>query len=32
MLEKACKDLGVEMIQGPHCYSFLRVISAFAKD
>ena len=31
MLEKACKDLGVEMIQGPHCYSFFEGNISFAK-
>ena len=31
MLEKACKDLGVEMIQGPHCYSFFEGNINFAK-
>lgn len=31
MLEKACKDLGVEMIQGPHCYSFFEGNLSFAK-
>jgi len=31
MLEKTCKDLGVEMIQGPHCYSFFEGNISFAK-
>ena len=31
MLEKACEDLGVEMIQGPHCYSFFEGNISFAK-
>ena len=31
MLEKACNDLGVEMIQGPHCYSFFEGNINFAK-
>ena len=31
MLEKTCKDLGVEMIQGPHCYSFFEGNINFAK-
>ena len=31
MLEKACNDLGVEMIQGPHCYSFFEGNISFAK-
>ena len=31
MLEKACKDLDVEMIQGPHCYSFFEGNISFAK-
>lgn len=30
LLEK-CKQLGVEMIEGPHCYSFFEGNSAFAK-
>ena len=31
MLEKACNDLGIEMIQGPHCYSFFEGNISFAK-
>ena len=31
MLEKACNDLGVEMIKGPHCYSFFEGNISFAK-
>ena len=31
MLEKACEDLDVEMIQGPHCYSFFEGNISFAK-
>ena len=31
MLERACNDLGVEMIQGPHCYSFFEGNISFAK-
>jgi hypothetical protein len=30
LLEAACKDLGVEMIAGPHCYSFFEGNAAFA--
>lgn len=30
-LETACKDLGVELIEGPHCYSFFEGNAAFAK-
>lgn len=30
LLEK-CKELGVEMVQGPHCYSFFEGNEAFAK-
>lgn len=29
-LEAACKKLGVEMLQGPHCYSFFEGNDAFA--
>ena len=29
LLEKKCQDLGVEMIAGPHCYSFFEGNSAF---
>lgn len=31
LLQEKCKDLGVEMIEGPHCYSFLEGNAAFAK-
>jgi len=30
LLEAACKDMGVEMISGPHCYSFFEGNAAFA--
>lgn len=30
-LFEKCKELGVEMIEGPHCYSFLEGNSAFAE-
>ena len=30
-LSKICKDLGVEMLEGPHCYSFFEGNAAFAK-
>ena len=30
MLQKACGELGVEMIEGPHCYSFFEGNAAFA--
>lgn len=30
LLESACDDLGVEMIAGPHCYSFFEGNDAFA--
>ncbi|UYV39310.1 DUF1638 domain-containing protein [Rhodobacteraceae bacterium D3-12] len=30
MLQKKCDDLGVEMIPGPHCYSFFEGNDAFA--
>jgi hypothetical protein len=30
-LEAACAELGVEMIAGPHCYSFFEGNAAFAK-
>ncbi len=30
-LEAACASLGVEMIQGPHCYSFFEGNAAFAQ-
>jgi len=29
-LRKKCEELGVEMVEGPHCYSFLEGNSAFA--
>lgn len=31
LLEVACKDLGVEMIAGPHCYSFFEGNDRFAE-
>ena len=31
LLKAACDELGVEMIEGPHCYSFLEGNEAFAK-
>ena len=30
LLEAACDEMGVEMIQGPHCYSFFEGNDAFA--
>jgi len=30
MLQKTCAELGVEMIEGPHCYSFFEGNAAFA--
>ena len=30
LLQTACKKLGVEMVQGPHCYSFFEGNEAFA--
>lgn len=30
LLQKKCKELGVEMLQGPHCYSFFEGNDAFA--
>ncbi|MCX7301433.1 MAG: DUF1638 domain-containing protein [Rhodobacterales bacterium] len=30
LLQVACERLGVQMIQGPHCYSFLEGTAAFA--
>jgi hypothetical protein len=30
-LSKICKDMGVEMLEGPHCYSFFEGNSTFAK-
>ncbi|MBW4708131.1 DUF1638 domain-containing protein [Roseobacter sp. YSTF-M11] len=32
LLEAACKELGVEMIAGPHCYSFFEGNDRFAKQ
>jgi len=29
LLQKACADLGVEMIAGPHCYAFFDGLTAF---
>lgn len=29
-LERLCQDLGVEMVSGPHCYSFFEGTDAFA--
>ncbi|WP_170424527.1 DUF1638 domain-containing protein [Ruegeria arenilitoris] len=29
LLQKACQDMGVEMIKGPHCYSFFEGNQAF---
>jgi hypothetical protein len=31
LLLQKCKDLGVEMVEGPHCYSFFEGNEAFAK-
>lgn len=31
LLEAKCKELGVELIQGPHCYSFFEGNAAFAQ-
>ena len=31
LLQKKCKELGVEMLQGPHCYSFFEGNAAFAE-
>ncbi|MEP5152906.1 DUF1638 domain-containing protein, partial [Planktotalea sp.] len=31
LLEAKCEELGVEMIQGPHCYSFFEGNAAFAE-
>lgn len=31
LLETRCKELGVEMIQGPHCYSFFEGNDQFAR-
>ena len=30
LLQKKCADLGVEMVEGPHCYSFFEGNEAFA--
>lgn len=30
LLEQACRDLGVEMVAGPHCYAFYEGLDAFA--
>ncbi len=30
LLQEKCKDLGVEMLEGPHCYSFFEGNAAFA--
>ncbi len=30
LLQEKCKELGVEMIAGPHCYSFFEGNDAFA--
>ena len=32
LLDAKCKELGVEMIAGPHCYSFFEGNEAFAKS
>ncbi|WP_108858504.1 DUF1638 domain-containing protein [Ruegeria sp. Alg231-54] len=29
LLQKACKEMGIEMIKGPHCYSFFEGNQAF---
>jgi len=31
LLQQKCKELGVEMIEGPHCYSFFEGNAAFAE-
>lgn len=31
LLQKKCAELGVDMVQGPHCYSFFEGNKAFAK-
>ncbi|WP_223422115.1 DUF1638 domain-containing protein [Tateyamaria pelophila] len=31
-LQAACKDMGVEMVSGPHCYSFFEGNEKFAKQ
>jgi hypothetical protein len=30
ILQEKCKEMGVEMIEGPHCYSFFETNAAFA--
>jgi hypothetical protein len=32
LLEAACKDMGVQMVAGPHCYSFFEGNDRFAKQ
>ena len=32
LLQAACKDMGVEMVSGPHCYSFFEGNERFAKQ
>lgn len=32
LLQKACDTLGVEMVEGPHCYSFFEGNKAFAEN
>jgi hypothetical protein len=32
LLEAACKDMGVEMVAGPHCYSFFEGNDRFASQ
>lgn len=31
LLQKKCKDLGVDMVEGPHCYSFFEGNAVFAE-
>lgn len=31
LLQQKCKELGVEMVEGPHCYSFFEGNAAFAE-
>lgn len=31
LLQQKCKDLGVDMVEGPHCYSFFEGNAAFAE-
>ncbi len=31
LLQQKCKDLGVEMVEGPHCYSFFEGNAQFAE-